>query len=64
MTYLTLVGLMGVWDCSSPYFSTPLHRMLVKQVELRQLCSSRKNSFQRRHGVVGKLPTMPLIMKK
>jgi hypothetical protein len=56
--------------------------MLVKQVELRQLCSqknvelsrtppfcwstktdARKNSFQRRHGVVGKLPTMPSIMK-
>jgi hypothetical protein len=25
---------------------------------------SRKNSFQRRHGVVGKLPAMPSIMKK
>jgi hypothetical protein len=73
----------GVWYCS-PCFATPLHRMLVKQVELWQLRSqkkcrvesnstilleqqnrcSRKNSFQRRHRVVGKLPTMPSIMKK
>jgi hypothetical protein len=47
MTYLTLVGLMGVWDCSSPYFSTPLHRMLVKQVELRQLCSKKNVELSR-----------------
>jgi hypothetical protein len=32
-------------------------------LEQQNRCS-RKNSFQRRHRVVGKLPTMPLIMKK
>jgi hypothetical protein len=32
-------------------------------LEQQNRCS-RKNSFQRRHGVVGKLPTMPSIMKK
>jgi hypothetical protein len=33
--------LRGVWDCSALYFATPLHRMLAKQIELRQPCSKK-----------------------
>jgi hypothetical protein len=69
--------LRGVWDYSAPRFASQTGQtpatLLPKKcgvepnsnilLEQQNRCS-RKNSFQRRHGVVEKILTMPSIMKK
>ena len=39
---ITVCDIGGVWDCSAPYFSAPLHVFFAKRFQLHALSSRKK----------------------